>query len=99
MKKNNILLALVDLVETIYNVALISLGLTSAVYFAFIIVGIDVPFLTLLFNIAIAVTALVMLLFGILGIHVLIKDVFGILIQYRNPFKYLRSPIVITRVK
>ncbi len=52
-----------------------------------LIVGIDVPFILVVFGMCLIYAGIVLISLAFLGILVVLRDAFGVLVQFRSPIK------------
>jgi len=59
-------------------------------YMTMLIVGIDIPFMLVIFGVAILYVGGLLISLAFLGILVVLRDAFGVLVQFRSPIKISR---------
>ena len=75
--------------KTLDRIMLIA-GASLMLYMAMLIIGIDVPFIMVVFGVATIYAGGLLISFMFLGMLVILRDMFGVLVQFRSPIKISR---------
>ena len=79
-----------DRVQKALDRIMLIAGASLMLYMAMLIIGIDVPFIMVVFGVATIYAGGLLISLMFLGMLVILRDMFGVLVQFRSPIKISR---------
>ena len=76
-----------DRVQKALDRIMLIAGASLMLYMAMLIIGIDVPFIMVVFGVATIYAGGLLISLMFLGMLVILRDMFGVLVQFRSPIK------------
>ena len=84
---NKVLFKMGNRVQKALDRFILIAAMSLTLYITLLIVGIDVPFILVVFGMCVIYAGIVLISLAFLGILVVLRDAFGVLVQFRSPIK------------